>query len=320
MQESSSGKGGRNLRLSPMPWGDALSKKPTRFLAFGINWVEFTRFPGVHQLDPDGQYMGPLPRACGHDHAPLLGKDEHGNRRTSKAAAYPPGMCKWLAASLLNLRVEGGAPAAGKSLDTSQNVELEVFNWRWAPWPSWKVSMLGEPSGEMEIKARKLALAGRVTETEILGLCDVIPGEESARGRRPFERPTESLFTSGAFIHGGVCGLRANCRSCPWTTALLACIIQCVCPGSSFSSVVLSRNIKTGLHRDLNNEAGSHNTVIKASSFTGGGSSWKIQGEHTSSLMRAKRLPAGKPPSRVGPYSLIPLCYMPLRRGREQGW
>ena len=129
--------------------------------------------------------------------------------------------------------------------------------------------MLGEPSGERS--RRVLALAGRVTETEILDLCDVIPGEETARGRRPFERSAESLFTSGAFIHGGVCGLRTNCRSCPWTIALLACVIRCVCPGSSFSSVVLSRNIKTGPHRDMNNEVGSRNTVIKASSFSGGG-------------------------------------------------
>ena len=80
-------------------------------------------------------------------------------------------------------------------MDSSKNVELslkvgdasepEVFNWRWAPWPSWKVSMLGEPSGEMEIKARKIALAGHVTEGEILGLCDVVPEEETARGGDP---------------------------------------------------------------------------------------------------------------------------------------
>ena len=57
------------------------------------------------------------------------------------------GMCKWLAASFLSLRLKG--------------VHQQLAT-RWTP--SWKVSRLGERSGEMELKAKKIALAGQLTE------------------------------------------------------------------------------------------------------------------------------------------------------------
>ena len=34
--------------------GDALSKKPTRFLAHGIEWTHSTVYSGIHKLGGDG--------------------------------------------------------------------------------------------------------------------------------------------------------------------------------------------------------------------------------------------------------------------------
>ncbi|CAE7826044.1 unnamed protein product [Symbiodinium sp. CCMP2592] len=258
-------------------WGDALSKKPTRFMAFHVHWDSFTFFPGAHRLASDGSYAGPLPRHCGHVHEPLLGKDSDGDWKTSRSAAYPPNMCHWLAASLLGLRVGGGSAASGARMTTSQNLAAavlqppELFDWQWAPWSLAKVALLGEPSCSLESKSREIAMSGRISQADMFALCDLISDEETGRGRRPGELPTEKLFTSGAYVHGGVCGLRKHCRASPWTTALLACIINCVCPGSKFTSVLLGRDIKTGPHRDENNEPGSHNIVVKAASFSRGG-------------------------------------------------
>jgi hypothetical protein len=54
------------------------------------------KFAGWPSFDRNWKYLGPIPGRCGHNHLhKLIGHN------TSPAAAYPPGMCKWIADEVL---------------------------------------------------------------------------------------------------------------------------------------------------------------------------------------------------------------------------
>ena len=80
------------------------SPKPTRFIS---NRDFQQQFSGFASFNADNTYVGPLPQQCGHRFhvKKLIGKHE-GQWRTSPSAAYPSGVCKYLAKLLLS-RLEG---------------------------------------------------------------------------------------------------------------------------------------------------------------------------------------------------------------------
>ena len=87
----------------------APSSKPTRFLT-SLDPSD-VGYRGLHKLDGEGNYLGPLPKHCPHGpqaHKPLVGKDERGRWMTAPSATYPPELCKWIASiawpALLRLR------------------------------------------------------------------------------------------------------------------------------------------------------------------------------------------------------------------------
>lgn len=69
-------------------------------------------YNGIPQFDPDGWYLGPLPKKSG---VPLIGYDGV-NFKTASAAAWPPQLCEWAAKSILfafsNSAVEGKMDAS----------------------------------------------------------------------------------------------------------------------------------------------------------------------------------------------------------------
>ena len=80
----------------------ALSPKPTRFMT---SLSEANKFPhqGLPTFDSARHYMGPLPSSCSHKfHVQKLIGKEKGKWKTAAAAAYPPGLCKWLAALIVS--------------------------------------------------------------------------------------------------------------------------------------------------------------------------------------------------------------------------
>ena len=106
------------------------SVKPTRLLVKAEE-IHPEMYPGLPQFDPEGWYLGPLPRKVG---APLIGHDGT-NFNTAAAAAWPPQLCEWAAKSIIssfnNSASEGKGdaseditPGAGKILETP--VEKEV--------------------------------------------------------------------------------------------------------------------------------------------------------------------------------------------------
>ena len=105
-------KGVHTLAVFQCEFG-APSSKPTRFLTT-LDTGD-VGFQGLHRLDADGRYLGPLPQHCPHGpgaHKPLVGKNDSGQWNTAPSATYPPDMCRWIAdiawPALLRLRGGGG--------------------------------------------------------------------------------------------------------------------------------------------------------------------------------------------------------------------
>ena len=79
-------------------------------------------YPGLPQFDPEGWYLGPLPRKVG---APLIGHDGT-NFNTAAAAAWPPQLCEWAAKSIIssfnNSASEGKGDASEDITPTAEKV------------------------------------------------------------------------------------------------------------------------------------------------------------------------------------------------------
>ncbi len=75
-----------------------LSHKPTKIVSNipGSKSLKYAKCPSFTKL---GQYMGPLPFKCGHKwHVKkLIGKSKDGRFQTAPSAAYPAGLCMFLA-------------------------------------------------------------------------------------------------------------------------------------------------------------------------------------------------------------------------------
>ena len=105
----------------------APSPKPTRFLT-SLDPSD-VGYRGLHKLDGEGNYLGPLPKHCPHGpqaHKPLVGKDEQGRWMTAPSAIYPPELCKWIASiawpALLRLR--GGKQGQTMGSNSSRSSPL----------------------------------------------------------------------------------------------------------------------------------------------------------------------------------------------------
>ena len=85
----------------------ALTPKPTRLLT-NMAVSDARCFCALPKFDKLGFYKGPLPRKCGHRHKhKLIGKT--GSKwNTSPSAAYPAGMCEFIARLILNAFASSG--------------------------------------------------------------------------------------------------------------------------------------------------------------------------------------------------------------------
>ena len=78
----------------------------------------------------------------------------------------------------------------------------------------------------------------------------------------------QKLWASGAFVHGGVLGLKKSTTVFPMATRAFVKYIKQVKPDHEFNSVVVNINIQAKGHKDIHN-AGS-NLVLPLSAFKGG--------------------------------------------------
>ena len=81
--------------------------KPTRFMT-SLPVDDQRCFFRLPRFDKAGFYLGPLPRDCGHTHSEkLIGKSDKG-WKTSPSAAYPAGLCEFLADHILSAHAACG--------------------------------------------------------------------------------------------------------------------------------------------------------------------------------------------------------------------
>ena len=117
--------------LHQCQWSGVSVAKPTRLAGTVANLGSLVH-PGWPKFTAAGYYTGPLPRSCGHSHAPLIGGDGRGGFKTGPSAAYPPEMCRGLAQLLFEdflLRVDLlpkiTTPGDGAMLKSRQEVEAD---------------------------------------------------------------------------------------------------------------------------------------------------------------------------------------------------
>ena len=103
----------------------------------------------------------------------------------------------------------------------------------------------------------------RISANDLCTLFTLLPHEASPRGEGG------TSFGSGAYVHGGVVGLRANTKDYPLSTMCLALWLRRVQPGLKFTSVMVLHQCQAELHRDLQN---SHlvNIIVPLTAFSGG--------------------------------------------------
>lgn len=104
----------------------ALTSKPTRLMC-NFQVRDRRCHLGFPKFDKNYRYLGPLPPKCGHRHTyKLMGKT--GNRwNTSPSAAYPPGMCKFIADAIFGAVATcgGGAKNGMAAAHDKQSATLE---------------------------------------------------------------------------------------------------------------------------------------------------------------------------------------------------
>ena len=142
--------------------------------------------------------------------------------------------------------------------------------------------LLGEPEGadvlltkdkiaeEVEFVARMMLEKKAFDNKDVLYLFEKL--EEL--GDTDFRVGKKSAMTSwftGAYVHGGVAGLRNNTRRFPHATKYLVEYARAKMDGQPFTALGITRNSALGLHRDVHNVRCTKNTVIPVTKFEGGG-------------------------------------------------
>ena len=131
--------------------------KPTRLYSDILTLADFGRV-GWPTLDTRGNYLGPLPRHCGHRHREkMIGRTKEGGFNTSPTAAYPDGMCQFLAVRIINDFLQsaptfGGVSVAHRRAQTSQGgrIPLQRHSSR-----TWTRTTAGAPSDQQSATSRE---------------------------------------------------------------------------------------------------------------------------------------------------------------------
>ena len=103
---------------------------------------------------------------------------------------------------------------------------------------------------------------------DVMTLCNLLESELPARGGYSDD---EFSWSTGAYVHGGVHGCRQHVHQFPVTSAFLAKVFKEFHPRLPFTTLALTRDVKTSLHLDANNALGYDNGLVKISPFSGGG-------------------------------------------------
>ena len=155
-----------------------------------------------------------------------------------------------------------------------------------------------------ELRSREALENGLVTRQAIMELLDLLPHSgrpiQTVPGHGYVMSPRS--FTTGAYARGPNAGTMRTLRDFPISSLLLARIIRSCAPTCTFSSLTLSRNLMSNMHRDSYNSRLSPNILIPLSHFLDGGL-WveDAQGD----VLLEQNGPTGRVVSIQPPYTLF---------------
>ena len=145
---------------------------------------------------------------------------------------------------------------------------------------------------EIEFKARVSLEEEKFGVKDILDIYSLLEELGNVDTRVSKKRGVTSWFT-GAYVRGGVAGIRNNMEKFPYTTKFLVAAAKSYVGATSFSAVGISRNTELGVHKDSHNYAASSNTVVPLTSFSGGGL-WIQEEDVPEEKAIKKSTPSGK--------------------------
>ncbi|CAE7564255.1 unnamed protein product [Symbiodinium sp. CCMP2456] len=149
-----------------------------------------------------------------------------------------------------------------------------------------------ELRNEIEFKARKY---GELEDysldkaVELFGLLELLGDTDKRVGKKS----SMSSWYTGAFVHGGVAGMRNNTRDFPFTTKYLVNLGKHHCGDIKFSALGLAKNAQLGLHRDSHNCKSSGNHVLPLQDFQQG-ALWVQDDDVEDKDCEVRVLPGGK--------------------------
>ena len=154
------------------------------------------------------------------------------------------------------------------------------------------------------------SLSGQPNMEEVCCLFDLVPGEKPARGGIDIRDAREKAWTTGAYVHGGVSGLRRNAVLFPETTrAILRHVLprlRSIFGHVTFSALAIFSNVMTPLHADTNNAKGLPNYVLPLSVFKGGGVWLEQEGGPVEVMHGGSKLQGIVLPVDSGPCAFLP--------------
>ena len=109
---------------------------------------------------------------------------------------------------------------------------------------------------------------GRLEPEQLEILAYLLPGTSSIPKRFGVVEDAQKVWSSGAFVHGGVLGLKRSTTAFPMATRAFVKYAKQVMPEHEFNSVAINVNVQAKGHKDIHN-AGK-NLVIPLSAFKGG--------------------------------------------------
>ena len=140
-----------------------------------------------------------------------------------------------------------------------------------------------EDLNDPELFAREVLYEELEIDEEIIAkLYDMIPTTQASRNLAENDKEKEegsvsrTLWSAGAFVHGGILGLKKNTRKYPYTTRVVNQFIASKLPAGenmdpTWTTFSLFKNILTGPHSDSHNDAMKPSYLIPVSSFDDGG-------------------------------------------------
>ena len=104
------------------------------------------------------------------------------------------------------------------------------------------------------------------TAQHLVQLLALLPHERDSRGIDP---NASHVFAAGAFVQGGVYGLRKQTDRFTLSVSMICRFFKHYMPAHTFTSVLLQQGVVTSPHRDSHNAEGSSNLLVSLTPANG---------------------------------------------------